>query len=65
LARLGFGRVVLIDFDRIEEKNLNRIVNTRIIDAVQRRLKVASFAEAVADYRGEGVAVPVAEGNGK
>jgi hypothetical protein len=59
LARLGFGRVILIDFDNVEGKNLNRIVNTRISDVVARRLKVASFAEAVEGYRGADVAVPV------
>lgn len=58
LARLGFGRVKLIDFDRIERKNLNRILNSRLSDAEARRLKVEMFAEAVAGYRGEGVAEP-------
>ena len=33
LARLGVGRLVLVDPDRVEEKNLNRIVNaTREVD---------------------------------
>lgn len=32
LARLGVGTIVLIDPDRIEEKNLNRILNARSID---------------------------------
>ena len=59
LARLGFGRVILIDFDRVEGKNLNRIVNTRIVDVTAHRLKVESFAEAVEGYRGVGVAVAV------
>ena len=48
LARLGFGRVKLIDFDRIEHKNLNRILNSRLSDADARRLKVETFADAVA-----------------
>lgn len=60
LARLGFGRVLLIDFDRIEHKNLNRIVNSRISDVTGRRLKVESFTEAVDGYRGPGIAVPIA-----
>jgi hypothetical protein len=60
LARLGFGRIVAIDFDRIELKNLNRILNTTLADANTKRMKVEVFAEAVAAHRGEGVAVPVA-----
>ncbi len=60
LCRLGFGRVILIDFDRVERKNLNRILNSRLSDAEDRRLKVEAFADAVVLYRGEGVAVPVA-----
>jgi hypothetical protein len=59
LARLGFGRVFLIDFDRLERKNLNRILNSKRADAAANRLKVEAFAEAVAAYRGEGVAIPV------
>jgi hypothetical protein len=60
LARLGFGLVpVVVDFDRVEMKNLNRILNTRRADAEANRLKVEVFAEAVASYRGEGVAVQV------
>lgn len=60
LARLGFGQVVLIDFDRLEAKNLNRILNSKLSDAADGRLKVEAFAEAVASYRGAGVALPVA-----
>ena len=60
LARLGFGRVSIIDFDRLEWKNLNRILNSKRVDADANRLKVDVFAEAVAAYRGEGVAIPVA-----
>lgn len=59
LARLGFGRVLAVDFDRLEQKNLNRILNSRRTDAEASRLKVEAFAEAVAGYRGEGVAIPV------
>ena len=33
LARLGIGRLVLIDPDLIEEKNLNRILNSGKEDA--------------------------------
>lgn len=51
LARLGFGRIILIGFDRIEARNLNRILNATIDDAAEARLKVESFAAAVRAYR--------------
>lgn len=60
LARMGFGLVLLIDFDRVEGKNLNRILNTTLEDAKAGRLKVDAFAGAVATYRGPGVATPIA-----
>lgn len=59
LARLGFGRVTVCDFDKVERKNLNRILNTRCSDADNNRLKVEAFAESVAAHRGEGVAIAV------
>lgn len=59
LARLGFGRVSPVDFDRMEFKNLNRILNSTRADAEQGRLKVDVFADAVASHRGPGVAIPV------
>lgn len=59
LARLGFGRVLMVDFDPVERKNLNRILNSKSNDAEAKRLKVDVFAEAVAGYRGKDVAVPV------
>jgi len=59
-ARLGFGRVVLIDFDRVERRNLNRILNATSRDAEERALKVAMFADAIRAHRGQGVGVPVA-----
>ena len=55
-CRLGFGHAKLIDFDRVELKNLNRVLNTTLRDANAHRLKVDAFAEAVHGYRGEGVA---------
>jgi hypothetical protein len=57
-ARLGFGRVTLIDFDKVELKNLNRILNSTLDDANRGVLKVDMFAEAIRQYRGEGVAMP-------
>ena len=56
LARLGFGSVTLVDFDKIETKNLNRILNATTHDAQAERLKVDMFADAIASYRGESVA---------
>ncbi|MBJ3786407.1 ThiF family adenylyltransferase [Devosia sediminis] len=60
LARMG-ARVTLVDFDHIERKNLNRIIYATLADAEANRLKVEMFAEAVASYRGPGVAVPIAK----
>lgn len=58
-CRLGFGRTKLIDFDRLELRNLNRILNSTLRDVETRRLKVDMFAEAVAKYRGDSVAEPI------
>lgn len=51
LARLGIGKLTLIDFDRVERKNLNRILNSTFADAEQERYKVDMFADAIAGYR--------------
>jgi len=59
LARLGFGRVVLIDFDLVEKKNLNRILNSTIDDAENHRPKVTVFDRAITSYRGASVAIPI------
>lgn len=48
LARLGIGRLVLVDPDHVEEKNLNRILNATREDAVLRRRKVEVLGAAVA-----------------
>lgn len=40
LARLGVGRLVLVDPDLVEEKNLNRILNTVRADIGQPKVKV-------------------------
>lgn len=47
LARLGIGRLVLVDPDYIEEKNVNRIINSSIKDAKRRAAKVDMLAKAV------------------
>lgn len=56
-ARLGFGRLMMVDFDKIEEKNLNRILNSGMADVGS--LKVNVLAEAIASHRGDSVAVPI------
>ena len=48
LARLGLGRLVLVDPDVVEEKNLNRILNSGKEDAYLGRPKVYALASAVA-----------------
>lgn len=54
--RLGFGCVKHVDFDVVELRNLNRILNARICDADVHRLKVEMFVEAAAGYRRGGAA---------
>lgn len=49
LARLGVGEIILIDFDRLEERNLNRILNSGLPDIGS--LKVEMFANAIRRYR--------------
>lgn len=60
IARLGFGQVQLIDFDKLEFRNLNRILNSTLAATQSKQFKVLAFAEAIALHRGEGVAVPLA-----
>lgn len=48
LARLGVGRLVLVDPDCVEEKNLNRILNSGKEDAYLGRPKVCVLASAIA-----------------
>ncbi|TAJ07579.1 MAG: ThiF family adenylyltransferase [Nitrospirae bacterium] len=48
LARLGVGRLILVDPDRVEEKNLNRIINATKEDAFLGRFKVEVAARVIA-----------------
>jgi hypothetical protein len=48
LARLGVGRLVLVDRDYVEQKNLNRILNASMEDAYLQRPKVEVLARAIA-----------------
>lgn len=47
LARLGIGKLIIVDPDIVEEKNLNRILNATLADAQNKRFKVDVLAEAV------------------
>lgn len=47
LARLGIGKLVIVDPDRVEEKNLNRILNATKDDARHGRFKVDVLARSV------------------
>lgn len=59
VARLGFGEILLIDHDHIEKKNLNRILNSTLDDALKSRSKVDMFAQAIWRIRGEDIAHPI------
>lgn len=48
LARLSIGHLVLIDPDKVEEKNLNRILNATSNDAAQERYKVHVLGDMIA-----------------
>ncbi len=50
LARKGIGHLILIDFDTIEHKNLNRIINSTVADADANRSKPWVMAEAIMQY---------------
>lgn len=60
LARLGFGKVQVIDFDHVELRNLNRILNSSLKDAQSEQLKVTVIAKAIQRHRGDDVSVPLA-----
>ncbi|HEX6177390.1 MAG TPA: ThiF family adenylyltransferase, partial [Thermoanaerobaculia bacterium] len=47
LARNGIGKLIIIDPDFVEDRNLNRILNTFATDAANKRPKVEVLKEAV------------------
>jgi hypothetical protein len=58
LARLGVGEIILIDFDKLEERNLNRILNSSLADIDT--YKVEMFASAIRRYRPDCNVIPLA-----
>ena len=64
VARLGFGEVILIDYDHMEMKNLNRVLNATLKDAQSRRLKVDVIAEAIRSCRSQVIVKTVPVGIG-
>lgn len=53
LGRIGFGGMVVVDYDQVESRNLNRIINSTAADASQGQLKVNIFRRAAAAFRPE------------
>ena len=51
LLRMGVGELIAVDYDHVEEKNLNRILNTTQADANSNALKVDVFKSAAARIR--------------
>jgi tRNA A37 threonylcarbamoyladenosine dehydratase len=49
LVRLGVGEFILIDFDKLEERNLNRILNSSLAEIGL--YKIEMFANAIRLYR--------------
>ena len=47
LVRNGVGELLLVDPDIMEEKNLNRMPNTTIADAINNKAKVAIYKSAI------------------
>lgn len=47
LLRLGVGELVLVDNDIVEEKNLNRIINSKRSDAANKKFKVEMIKDFV------------------
>lgn len=50
LARLGVGKLILVDPDAIEYKNLNRILNSKEEDAINKRAKVDVIKAAITSF---------------
>ena len=53
VGRLGFGKIVLVDPDRIERRNLNRVLSASTADAESGALKAFVAAQAIKAHRAE------------
>lgn len=62
LFRLGVGEIVLVDDDHIEERNVNRILNSSMDDAAEKRPKTDVIGDAI-DRAGLGTRVVRVTGN--
>lgn len=62
LVRLGIGRLLIVEYDLVEDKNLNRILNTTREDALLNRPKV-EVAERAIRAMGLGTEVEVIRGS--
>jgi hypothetical protein len=60
LTRLGAGELLLADPDRVERKNLNRIVGSIAEDAAENRFKVEALASRLPAYGTGTFIIPVA-----
>lgn len=50
LGRLGVREIVLVDDDKVEFKNLNRIINSKKSDAISNNYKVSVLKRAIEDF---------------
>ena len=64
VTRLGFGEIILIDHDHVEERNLNRILNSTLADVGLSASKVEMFADFIGRVRGDGIACSIAQSIG-
>lgn len=62
LVRLGVGEIVVVEFDHVEERNVNRILNSTMDDARNRRSKTDVICDAI-DRMGLGTKVVRVKGN--
>lgn len=59
LARLQVGQLILVDDDKVEEKNLNRILNSTHIDAETNKNKAEMMAQAIRNSGSKCMPVPL------